>query len=335
MKNVWMSWIESGMPGAGLVVLCLYVLVFCTGGIAEQPALSVSVLDEVVRVRGCGGAVMGYRFAGVPYKPYAVELYSPAGVNILRDAPPDHKHHHGLMYAITVDEVNFWEEHKAPGRQSHAGLPMVAVKAVEGMSWAVFNEALRWKAPEGGEVLLNEIRTLAVPGCLDCGATVVVWESRFTLPGGQKRSATLTGSHYHGLGLRFVESMDGTGEFMNSAGGDGEVVRGTERLIPARWCSYTAPVDGKPVTVAMFGHPGNPRDPTLWFTMTKPFAYLSATLNLWREPLKVVSDRPLVLRYATAVWDGRVSRDQIEAVWDCWLRWPPAAGERNENRGGE
>ena len=23
---------------------------------------------------------------------------------------PDHKHHHGLMFALSVDGVNFWEE---------------------------------------------------------------------------------------------------------------------------------------------------------------------------------------------------------------------------------
>ncbi len=328
MRNMFASGTETRMFVAGFAVcFCFFVLGAKVHG--EEFGLSVSARDGVVgvRVRQTGNVLMNYRFAGVPFKPYAVELYSPAGVNILRDAPPDHKHHHGLMYAITVDDVNFWEEHKAPGRQSHAGLPRIAVKVVDGMSWAVFDEALRWKAPAGDEVLLNETRTLAVPGCLvpafagmtGCGATVVVWESRFTLPEG-KRSATLTGSHYHGLGLRFVESMDGTGEFMNSADDAGEVVRGTERLIPARWCSYTAPVDGKPVTVAMFGHPDNPRDPTLWFTMTKPFAYLSATLNLWREPLKVASDKPLVLRYAVAVWDGSVSRDRIEALWDHWLQ---------------
>ena len=43
-------------------------------------------------------------------KPYADQLFSPAGVQVLRDSPLDHKHHHGLMYALAVDGVNFWEE---------------------------------------------------------------------------------------------------------------------------------------------------------------------------------------------------------------------------------
>ncbi|GAH89700.1 unnamed protein product, partial [marine sediment metagenome] len=63
------------------------------------------------------------------------------------------------------------------------------------------------------------------------------------------------------------------------------------------------------------------RHPTQWFTMTKPFAYLSATLNLHKEPLKVTSDKPLILRYAVAVWDGRVKTEQIPRLYQQWVTW--------------
>ena len=51
-----------------------------------------------------------YRYVQSPYKPYADRLVSPAGTQILRDSPSDHKHHHGLMFALSADGVNFWEE---------------------------------------------------------------------------------------------------------------------------------------------------------------------------------------------------------------------------------
>ncbi|MBW7939136.1 MAG: hypothetical protein H3C63_10135, partial [Candidatus Omnitrophica bacterium] len=44
-------------------------------------------------------------------------------------------------------------------------------------------------------------------------------------------------------------------------------------------------------------HKDNPRFPATWFTMTQPFAYLSATLNLSREPLAVKKGEDLDLRY--------------------------------------
>jgi hypothetical protein len=130
---------------------------------------------------------------------------------------------------------------------------------------------------------------------------------------------TLSGSHYFGLGLRFLKSMDTGGQFCNSEGKAGELVRGTERIVRADWCAYTAKANGKIVTVAMFGHPDNLRHPTHWFTMTQSFAYLSATLNLYREPLKVMSDKPLILRYGVAVWDNRVENEQIEKVYKWWV----------------
>ena len=78
-------------------------------------------------------------------------------------------------------------------------------------------------------------------------------------------------------------------------------MRGTEQLTRSDWFAYTAAVNGKPVTVAMFDHSQNARHPAWWFTMTKPFAYLAATLNMHREPLQVDSGKPLVLNYGVAM----------------------------------
>jgi len=63
--------------------------------------------------------VLSYKYGKVPFKPYVRELFSPAGVNVLLDAPHDHLHHHALMYAVTVEGINFWEESQRPGRQQH------------------------------------------------------------------------------------------------------------------------------------------------------------------------------------------------------------------------
>jgi hypothetical protein len=53
--------------------------------------------------------------------------------------------------------------------------------------------------------------------------------------------------------------------------------------------------------------------------MTSPFAYLAATLNLYKEPLEVNSDKPLVLRYTVAVWDGRIDKSKIDQVYRLWI----------------
>ncbi|NQT01934.1 MAG: PmoA family protein [Planctomycetes bacterium] len=282
---------------------------------AKNP-MRITTEENVVSVHTDQRVLLRYCYENVPFKPYVQQLFSPRGVNVLRDAPSDHQHHHALMFAIAVDGVNFWEEQQAPGRQAHRSFSNIRIdKRGDGAS---FTEQLGWVNPRSQELLLKEHRTIKVYQPKDFEATVLSWQSSFAVPSG-KKSVTLTGSHYFGLGMRFLKSMDTGGQFRNAEGKIGEVVRGDERLVRADWCAYTAKANGKVVTVAMFGHPDNLRHPTQWFTMTKSFAYLSATLNLHREPLKVLSGKPLALCYAVAVWDNRVENEQIENVYKWWV----------------
>lgn len=290
-----------------------------------ENSIGIRTDENVVSVHAGRRHLLRYRYKDVPFKPYVQQLFSPAGSNILRDAPADHLHHHALMFAVTVDGVNFWEEKQVSGHQVHQSFTDTSTDVKTDVEndkrrdtrQAGFTEHIDWIKPGSQELLLKERRTIEVSQRTELGATVLTWQSKFELPPG-KESATLTGSHYHGLGMRFVKSMDTAGRFSNAAGKPGTIFRGDERLVRATWCAYTANADGKPVTVAMFDHPQNPRHPAMWFTMTRPFAYLSATLNLHKEPLKVVSGKPLVLRYAVVLWDGQVETERINQLYRRW-----------------
>ncbi len=300
-----------------ILLLAISFLAISNPAFAENP-MRITTEENVVSIHEDDSVLLLYHYRDVPFKPYVQQLFSPRGVNVLRDAPADHQHHHALMFAIAVDGINFWEEQQAPGRQVHRSFAEVKIGKRNNVSDAGFTEQLDWVNPRSNELLLKEHRTIKVCQLNDFKATLLSWQSRFGVPSG-KESVMLSGSHYFGLGMRFLESMDVGGQFRNAEGKTGDVVRGDERLVRARWCSYTAEANGKPVTVTMFGHPDNLRHPTQWFTMTKPFAYLSATLNLHREPLKVTSDKPLVLCYAVVVWDNRVENEQIENVYNWWV----------------
>ncbi len=284
---------------------------------AENP-MRITTEENIISVHTGDSVLLRYHYRDVPFKPCVQQLFSPRGVNVLRDAPADHQHHHALMFAVAVDGVNFWEEQQAPGRQMHRCFTDSRIDKHVDVPLAGFTEQLDWVNPRSRELLLKEHRTIKACQLDDFKATLLDWQSSFAVPSG-KESATLTGSHYFGLGMRFLKSMDTGGQFRNAEGKIGEVVRGDERLVRADWCAYTAKANGKVVTVAMFGHPDNLRHPTQWFTMTKSFAYLSATLNLHREPLKVLSGKPLALCYAVAVWDNRVENEQIENVYKWWV----------------
>jgi len=293
-----------------------------------ENSTKITLEEDIVSVYADQRVLLRYHYENVPFKPYVQELFSPSGINVLRDAPADHLHHHALMFAVAVDGVNFWEEQQAPGRQVHRYFTETRIGKHIDVPIACFTEQLDWVNPGSQELLLKEFRTIEVCQLNKFKATLLNWQSSLAVPSG-KESVTLTGSHYFGLGMRFLESLDVGGQFNNSEGKIGDVVRGDERIVQARWCSYSAKANGTPVMVAMFGHPDNLRHPTQWFTMTKPFAYLSATLNLHREPLKVTSDKPLVLRYAVAVWDNRIGprpvkdgrgeNEQIEKVYNWWV----------------
>jgi hypothetical protein len=284
---------------------------------ADNP-MRITMEENVVHVCKGPHVLMRYNYKNVPFKPCVHELLSPDGVNVLRDAPADHLHHHALMYAIAVDGVNFWEEQQAPGRQVHRAFGNIRVGKQNDAPSAYFEELLNWINPRSQELMLREQRAIKICSPENFKVTLLGWRFLFIVPS-KKDSVTLGGSHYFGLGMRFVKSMDTDGVFFNAGGKVGEVVRGSEKLVRANWCAYTAKANGNIVTVAMFGHPENLRHPTQWFYMTDPFAYLSATLNLHREPLKVLSGKPLALRYAVAVWDNRVKEEQIEKVYDWWV----------------
>lgn len=284
---------------------------------ASANGMKIEKGDTTIAIAAKSGPILEYPFAEVPFKPYVKTLHTPAGIDVLRDAPHDHLHHHALMYAIKVEDVTFWSESADAGRQVHRAFAPLAARKKDDIATAAFTETLDWVAPgEKGHVLTEE-RTVRAYAPAPFGATLVTWSSALRAPEG-KASVKLGGDHYYGLGARFLVSMDAEGRFLAPEKVEGEVVRGDERLTPGRWYAYTAKADGKPVTFAMFDSPSNPRK-ALWFTMKTPFAYLSATVNLWRDPMTLDAGKTLRFTYGVAVWDGEVEAATIEALYEKWV----------------
>jgi hypothetical protein len=296
------------------------VLVFLSQGVLAADSVEFTKDNARVTIKADGHTVLVYKYGEVPYKPYVEQFCTPSGVNVLRDAPSDHLHHHGLMFAIRVDDVNFWEERNDPGTQKTIDLTEVKTHEFGGVNWTGFTSHIDWTGPKDGKTLLKEERVIEVALDQKGKASGITWTSTFSLPEG-KPSATLTGTNYHGLGMRFLPSMDTGGSFMNSEGKTG--VEGTNDA-RANWCSYTALADGKEVTVVMLDHSSNPRHPATWFTMTQAFAYLSSTLNLAKEPFEIKAPESLTLRYALILGDGKIEASKISDLYSKWTALPLA-----------
>jgi len=274
---------------------------------------AASWAGDVVPVKCGDKTIFSYMKGPAPFKSYVQTLCTPSGVNVIRDQVADHIHHHGLMYALIVNDVDFWSELATCGKEVSKSFRTRESGVVEDLDWTT---------PEG-KVVLKEHRVVRAALPKAEGPAVVTWRMKLEAPEGAP--AKLTGSHYMGLGMRFQESMDKIGTFFNSTGRPGEVVRGEERNVAAKWCAYTAPCNGKEVTVALFDDPNNVRHPATFFTMPVGFAYQSATLNEMREPLTVEPGTPLQLRYGVALWDGKAGTEQIEAAYKEWVAARKAA----------
>jgi hypothetical protein len=284
--------------------------------VAKGP-LRVTQNDTFLVVFSGGTPVLQYRHDGIPHKPYIKELFTPGGVQVLRDAPADHIHHHGVMFAVAADGVTFWTETPQGGRQVSHELTPPELTVEPGASRISFSHHLDWLAPEADEPTLKEERTIEIVQADDLNPTLVSWTTRLATAG-DRESVELTGEHYYGLGCRLLQSLDRVGRFVYAAEVPGPIVRGRERVTRSAWCAYAAPVDEAKMTIAVFDHPNNPRHPATMFTMPEHFAYLSATLNVWKEPLTIRTGSPLSLVYGLALWDGKADAEEIEKAYQQW-----------------
>lgn len=245
-----------------------------------------------------------------PMKAYVKELRTPSGIQVLDDAPADHIHHHGWMLAVNVNGVEFWGE--KPEAKVGRQIPVSTERIADG----TLVQALRWTLPDGVTAMDESRRIDAAAG--DGGRpTRLTWVSELRAPAGGP-AAELGGRHYFGLGMRFVADFSGAAEFVFEDGATNRVVRRDERLTPGRWCAARGAVGGKPVTIAVFDDPGNPRHPCEWFTMVKPFAYITATLGVQNHPITIEPGTVLRLRWGVAAWDGHIAPEAVAAAWAEW-----------------
>lgn len=250
-----------------------------------------------VPLRAADGAVVAmWQKEPKPNKPYIDQLFAPGEkpVPLLDDSPADHFHHHSLMFALNVDDTDFLAEKdiKNAGRQE-------AMNSVVTVSGDGSDQNLRWRATDGTP-LLDESRRVRVR--IEGKSLDVVhwldWESTLT-PAEGRETVRLSEAQYFGLGMRFLPAWANQGEFIWADPTTPPAVGG-EKVSPGDWCAVRNSIEGRPVTVLMLAHAANPR-PGEWFTMSKPFCYLSAMLNLKKDPFTLAKGQSWTLRYSIAV----------------------------------
>lgn len=278
-----------------------------------------------------GRKLLTYAFATNQFKPYVRELSSLRGDDVIRDAPADHLHHHGLMYAIRVNGVNFWEERDQPGHQRHIKLLSQGTsRSAGGLPQASFTELIHW-VPDGEHAqadttpvaLLVERRTLTLTVDETHGEAALAWHAEFEV-GPRTNRVTLHGSDYNGLGLRLPAAWDQVARHENServlypAGGK-------PGAVPARWGAVSHTKDGCTIQVALFASPRSQTGTSSIFAMTEPFTYLAATQGLDKAPLEYRAGDRFAIDHLVLVYSTVRTAAQLETRYHSW------AGELKPN----
>ena len=293
--------------------------------VQAKDKLTLAVHDErgEIEIRFGGKPLLVYAFATNQFKPYVRELYTLGGENVLRDAPADHLHHHGLMYAIRVNGVNFWEERDALGVERPVKLLSHSVgKSATGLPEAKFTQLIHWLASTNRSAvnskavaLLIEQRTLTVTVDEKAGEVAVQWDAAFEV--GQSGRVTLQGTDYNGLDLRLPQTFDRVAVFQNSEKSP-YVGAKTRDNISARWTSVTGKTAKGEITLALFGGSANAGGNASFFTLLEPFAYLSATQALDKKLLEYAAGDKFRLSYLVAVYSESKSTDFVQQRSRLW-----------------
>jgi len=182
------------------------------------------------------------------------------------------------MFAIKVNGVNFWEETPGRGYEKPVGPPRLEIgRSRDGHPQTLLHHRLDWVAGadatlENAEsaALLIEDRTLTVTLDESMGEVALHWFSQFKV-GRSVPEVELSGTNYHGLGIRFRQDLDPLATHL-IAGNQPDLSGTKQSVSPGTWGAVTVDVPGKPATVAIFGCPRNPGGETRFFSMKRPFA---------------------------------------------------------------
>lgn len=258
---------------ATLATIGLLVL-FAVSAVA-QAEVTLTRLDDRVRVEIDGRLFTEYVFGDGASRPYCYPVLATDGTSLTRDFPmkdtpgedTDHPHHRALMFAHgSANGIDFWNEGKAGGNTPKGNT--VNDGPVETTSGDVgeLRTRNRWLAPDG-RLIATDDTVIRFHGD-DTGRSLDYMVTIHALPDtplimGDSKEGTMSIRVAQWLTLphKYKGQLSaGTGHYLTSTGLRDAEVWGKR----AEWCSAYATRNGKTYGIAIFDHPQNLRHPTWW-----------------------------------------------------------------------
>jgi hypothetical protein len=295
------------------------------GGRAVKSAADLAVKREADGVVFNAGAAPVLRFATTGKLPAGIDpkflrggyihpIYSPAGVVVSDDYPPDHKHHHGVWSAWTKTEYegrhpDFWNMGDKTGKVDFAALGEVwAGPLAAGLS---ARNAVTDLSATPPKAVIDQDWKIALYRTHDEAPPYHLFDVEWTDTLLGTAPLKLPEYRYGGLGIRGARAWKDKAlvSFLTSEGKD----RAAADSTTGRWFHMGGTIDGKVAGLAVLGHPGNFRAPQpLRINPSDPFV-------CWAPPkagaFALDPGKPYVSRYRFVVADGAVDKELIDRLY--------------------
>ncbi len=294
---------------------------------------SVQVLEQRNRltITVAGHPVLGYQAQGALPRAeinpifrrggYLHPIYTPSGLIVTDDYPPNHLHHHGIWFAWTRTEFegrkpDFWNMGDGSGTVEFQALDETWSGAVQ----AGFRARHRYVDLSGPspKTVLNEVWEVKVYRLGAGPQPYELFDLAVTQQCATPSPLILPEYHYGGMGFRGHRDWDGkenafflTSEGRNRADGHGR---------RARWCHIGGRVEGRLAGIAILCHPANFRAPQpMRIHPTEPFfCFAPSQMGRW----EIVPGQAYLSRYRYIVADGPPDRAELDRLWNDYADPP-------------
>ena len=312
-------------------LLPIFVMLCATGFAAGAGPIAAEEKDGGVTVSAGGREILRYRGepGGMPADfdksflrgGYIERVYTPSGVLVSDDYPPDHKHHHGIWSPWTKTkfegrDVDFWNMGQKKGKVEPVSFGDVWHKPGSA-GFSAKHRMVDLSAPGGSKTAVDERWDVTVYAPKYGEPPAHVFDLVITQTTASDSPLILPKYHYGGLGFRGARSWNGE-KNLRLLTSEGETDRVKANETRAKWAHVGGDVDGKPAGIAILCHPENFRAPQpIRIHPKEPFlCYAPSQLGDW----KIEPGKPYVAKYRFVVSDGKPDAKQIEKWWEEYAK---------------
>lgn len=283
--------------------------------VGEEPTEPTVAPPEILCYQGVKSALPAGFEPQFQRGGYIHPVFTPDGVAVTDDYPPNHKHHHGIWspWTRTVFQgrsPDFWNMGEKKGTVEVVGKPETWT-AGGFAGFRTKHQMIDLTAPGGPKPAIDEQWDLTAYASPMGEGRANVFDLVITQTTASDSPLQLPKYHYGGLGFRGNRQWDGKDncKFLTSEAktrADGNETR-------AKWCHVGGLVDGKPAGIAILCHPDNFRFPQpVRLHPEEPFfCFAPSQLGDW----SIEPGKPYVAKYRFVVTDGEPNAVEIERRW--------------------